>query len=276
MSGDRKRLKRASWMPSRRVQCGMLATFLFTTFSIACGNDDEGGQLPPNVQALIGEAQEAPPERSAYPDIVLSTYRDSYDSAVALQQKIEAFLTAPSAASLQEARAAWLAHREFWGQTEVFRFYGGPIDNEETGVEGQINAWPLDESYVDYVEGYRFAWNVMLMEKTGEVEFLVSSPRSGKRWVVDPVDYLRPWQVKMMSTQPDMILTFSHFLAKDFEARGEGEVEVRVDAQAALNGRPSQPYLDPRVDLAHEREGFGHKTWILPFVDRQPYSLVQR
>ncbi len=32
-------------------------------------------------------------------------------------------------------------------------FYDGPIDNEEDGPEGLINAWPLDESYIDYVEG---------------------------------------------------------------------------------------------------------------------------
>ena len=34
----------------------------------------------------------------------------------------------------------------------MYRFYGGPID-DENGPEGLINAWPLDESYVDYVEG---------------------------------------------------------------------------------------------------------------------------
>ncbi|HKY16825.1 MAG TPA: imelysin family protein, partial [Microthrixaceae bacterium] len=40
-----------------------------------------------------------------------------------------------------------------YGVTEAFRFYGGPIDHEEDGPEGQINAWPLDEAYIDYVEG---------------------------------------------------------------------------------------------------------------------------
>jgi putative iron-regulated protein len=40
-----------------------------------------------------------------------------------------------------------------YGPTEVYRFYDGPIDNPEDGPEGQINAWPLDEAYLDYVEG---------------------------------------------------------------------------------------------------------------------------
>ncbi|HET9547585.1 MAG TPA: imelysin family protein, partial [Desertimonas sp.] len=51
------------------------------------------------------------------------------------------------------ARDAWLAARLDYGPTEAFRFYGGPIDDAETGKEGLINAWPLDEAYIDYVEG---------------------------------------------------------------------------------------------------------------------------
>ena len=53
---------------------------------------------------------------------------------------------------------AWRASREPYGQTEAFRFYGGPIDyfDEEAGVEGpegRMNSWPLDEAYIDYVIG---------------------------------------------------------------------------------------------------------------------------
>ena len=51
------------------------------------------------------------------------------------------------------AREAWLAARDDYGPTEAFRFYGGPIDNEQDGPEGLLNAWPLDEAYIDYVEG---------------------------------------------------------------------------------------------------------------------------
>ncbi len=48
---------------------------------------------------------------------------------------------------------AWLRARDDYGVTEIYRFYEGPIDNEENGPEGLINAWPLDESYIDYVDG---------------------------------------------------------------------------------------------------------------------------
>ena len=45
-----------------------------------------------------------------------------------------------------------MASREPYLQTEAYRFYSGPIDDDK-GPEGLINAWPLDEAYIDYVKG---------------------------------------------------------------------------------------------------------------------------
>jgi putative iron-regulated protein len=84
--------------------------------------------------------------------LVHATYADTLTSAKDMQAAIAAFVAAPSADGLDKARKAWLGAREFYGQTEAFRFYGGPIDDDK-GPEGQINAWPLDEAYVDYVTG---------------------------------------------------------------------------------------------------------------------------
>lgn len=86
-----------------------------------------------------------------YAAMVLAGYEDSLTLAIELQAAIEAFIAAPSAETQQAAKDAWLAAREPYGQTEAFRFYGGPIDDAQ-GPEGLINAWPLDEVYVDYVE----------------------------------------------------------------------------------------------------------------------------
>ncbi|MCA9907540.1 MAG: iron-regulated protein, partial [Anaerolineae bacterium] len=83
---------------------------------------------------------------NTYADIVYATYEDAYTTALDLQTAVTDFLAAPSAATLETARAAWLAAREPYGQTEAFRFYGGPIDDAD-GPEGFINAWPLDEVY---------------------------------------------------------------------------------------------------------------------------------
>ena len=84
---------------------------------------------------------------------VHATYEASLASATALDDAIDAFVADPTDESLAAAKDTWLAARDDYGLTEAFRFYGGPIDNEETGPEGLINAWPLDEAYIDYVEG---------------------------------------------------------------------------------------------------------------------------
>jgi putative iron-regulated protein len=88
-----------------------------------------------------------------YADLVHEAYSSSLRSAEVMDEAIDAFLDDPTAANLDAARGAWLAARDDYGPTEAFRFYGGPIDNDETGVEGLVNAWPLDEAYIDYVEG---------------------------------------------------------------------------------------------------------------------------
>src|SRR5690606_19527270 len=87
-----------------------------------------------------------------YADIVHANYEDSLRTAQALQKSVDALIAAPSAANLDKARKAWIAAREPYGQSEVFRFYGGPIDDDKD-IEGRLNAWPLDEAYIDYVEG---------------------------------------------------------------------------------------------------------------------------
>ena len=82
-----------------------------------------------------------------------SSYLKSLNSARALDAAIDSFLAAPSQARLDAAKHAWLRARDDYGVTEIYRFYEGPIDNEEDGPEGLINAWPLDEAYIDYVDG---------------------------------------------------------------------------------------------------------------------------
>ncbi|HVK93703.1 MAG TPA: imelysin family protein [Noviherbaspirillum sp.] len=86
-----------------------------------------------------------------YANIVHATYADTLQSAQTLQKAVNDFIASPSAAGLEAARSAWLAAREPYGQTEAFRFYGGPIDDAKD-IEGRLNAWPLDEAYIDYVK----------------------------------------------------------------------------------------------------------------------------
>jgi len=113
-------------------------------------------------------------------------------------------------------------------------------------------------------QGFRFAWRVMLIEKTGQVEYEVRSDNPRRHLRVLPRDELTPLQVKMLSTQPDMIQDYARHLARRFEARGYRGVEVRADAWVAFNGRPSQRLIDPTVDLAHAPRSLAAKSWILP------------
>jgi len=87
-----------------------------------------------------------------YAALVSANYDDTLAGALDLQKAVAALLAQPSAASMGAARRAWLDAREWYGQTEAFRFYAGPIDDDK-GPEGRINAWPMDEAYVDYVKG---------------------------------------------------------------------------------------------------------------------------
>ncbi len=90
---------------------------------------------------------------SNYANGVYATYIRSYNSAVAMDAAIDRFIATPTPATLEAAKRAWLQARDDYGPTEAYRFYEGPIDNAADGPEGLINAWPMDEAYVDYVAG---------------------------------------------------------------------------------------------------------------------------
>ena len=96
---------------------------------------------------------------------------------------LDAFVADPTDETLEAAKQAWLTARDDYGLTEAFRFYGGPIDNEETGPEGRINAWPLDEAYIDYVEGDEAAGivNDTATYPTIDAELISLAERAGRR-----------------------------------------------------------------------------------------------
>ncbi len=83
-----------------------------------------------------------------YADIAEATYADSLVTAQQLQSAVEALLANPSAEALESAKSAWLAARVPYQQSEVFRFGNAIVDD----WEGKVNAWPLDEGLIDYVD----------------------------------------------------------------------------------------------------------------------------
>lgn len=114
-------------------------------------------------------------------------------------------------------------------------------------------------------EGFRFSWRVMLIEKAGYVTFHIKDPETGREGEVYPSDYLTANQEKQMSTQPDMILQFAHFVEEEMKQKGIKNPEVRAEAYVTLNGKESRLFLDPEVNLASKTDTFTPKSWILPF-----------
>lgn len=87
-----------------------------------------------------------------YAQMVSTNYSDALVDAQSLKTALQNFVNTPNLATQDAAKTAWLAARESYGVSEAYRFAAGPIDDAD-GPEGNLNAWPLDESYIDYVAG---------------------------------------------------------------------------------------------------------------------------
>lgn len=120
----------------------LLAAFIFLFPLVSCDKHTP----EEDIETMKKEAL------AQYAAVVLASYNDSYQLADTLRQTIDIFLQNPTQAGFEACRSAWLAARLPYGQTEAFRFYSGPID-DANGPEGLLNGWPLDESFVDYVDG---------------------------------------------------------------------------------------------------------------------------
>ncbi|MCE8469352.1 peptidase, partial [Rhodovulum sulfidophilum] len=101
--------------------------------------------------AALADAPAPDAVLSTYADIAAATYGDALTGAERLQKAVDALVAEPSPQALDAARRAWLAARVPYQQSEAFRF-GNPIVDD---WEGKVNAWPLDEGLIDYVDaGY--------------------------------------------------------------------------------------------------------------------------
>lgn len=134
-------LRRIAIKPSllrggRRAEAGahLVSAFLCAFMPSACGRTSPKGDDA--TAAVVRQ----------YAINLHANYEDSVAEIEALQSATGAFLGAPSADGLAACRQAWLSAHQWYGQGEVSRFYGGPIDRAQTGM----NEWPIDESFIDY------------------------------------------------------------------------------------------------------------------------------
>ena len=118
---------------------------------------------------------------------------------------------------------------------------------------------------VDWTEeGHRFSWHMKLRDKQGQALFLVKDPVSGHVSEVYPEEYLTLRQCEKMSTRPDMILQFCHYLAEQLRQPGQPPMEVRAETLVSLNGREPQPIVNPTINLAAEPRTLQKAPWIMP------------
>ncbi len=100
------------------------------------------------ASAAVADAPSKADVLNTYANIAEAKYDDSLIAAKSLQAAVNALIADPSDATLNAARAAWIAARVPYQQTEVYRFGNAIVDD----WEGKVNAWPLDEGLIDYVD----------------------------------------------------------------------------------------------------------------------------
>ncbi|PHR58916.1 MAG: imelysin [Arcobacter sp.] len=131
-----------------------------------CGGGGGGGdETPPaTVTPTTGiTAAQSTAVLTTYADIALASYTDSITAANTLKTAIDTFVDAGAGATqgqMDAAKQAWIDSREPYLETEIFRLSGGPIDGDGSAqwvkdaygeLEGQLNAWPLDEAMIDTI-----------------------------------------------------------------------------------------------------------------------------
>ena len=214
----------------------MIKNFILTillVFSFSSCSKTETSKEESNQNASSAELKQVVLH---YANIVHASYVDSLNLAKNMQETINAFMESPSAESLEKAKQSWIDSRFPYLQTEVYRFYGGPIDDED-GPEGLLNAWPMDESYVDYVKG---------------------SPKSGI--INNPADYPEITQELLLSLNEkegeENISCGYHAIefllwGQDFNSDGPGNRPF-TDYTTAANAERRKEFLKVTVNLLIE------------------------
>jgi vitamin K-dependent gamma-carboxylase len=112
--------------------------------------------------------------------------------------------------------------------------------------------------------GYRWSWRVMLTERSGVATFDVVDPVSGEHQRVSPAEALAPHQARYVSSRPEALRQFAHWLADRREEQTGVRPAVHATAWVSVNGSRRALIVDPTVDLAAQPFTTGRPAWILP------------
>ncbi len=138
----------------KKIKITLLA--LFSVHLLCCStvfSAEKAAPKMPSKAAPTLDISQVEKSIRQYNALVLENYEKTLAAAKDLKKSVDDLVAKPSDAALETARSAWKQARLNYSKTESYRFYGGPIDEADKGPEGFINAWPMDESYIDYVKG---------------------------------------------------------------------------------------------------------------------------
>ena len=127
-----------------------------------------------------------------------------------------------------------------------------------------LRHWAFASDVAWSEEGHRYSWRMMLRSKQGSGAYRLVDRVTGAEEIVRPADSLSRRQYRKLTTHPDMILQYAHYL-RDARAAAGQDVAVYGRFRVRLNGRARHRYVDPAVDLG--RVGwsyFAAKPWVLP------------
>ena len=206
-------------------------------------------QTPPLEIAAL-EGLDLSPYIDSYAELVYQNYRDAHQQAVVMQQAIAKFLAQPNATTHRTAQEAWIAARQSYLQSEAFRFYEGPIDfvDPDTGEEGpesRINAWPMNEAFIDYVQGKANAGLINNPDFDVSIEEILKNDQ-----VTDEADVTTGWHA-------------IEFLlwGQDFYPQGPGQRSFRDFVANNGNNNRRREYLTLVTDQLVNDLGFLEGEW---------------
>ncbi|AJQ96736.1 imelysin family protein [Gynuella sunshinyii] len=166
-----------------------------------------------------------------YADIAYATYADALATAQDLQAAVDALVKEPSAETMAAAKAAWKVSRIPYQQSEVFRF-GNPVVDD---WEGGLNAWPLDEGLIDYVD-------------QGTYIYELGNPGATLNIVATPKLEMGGQTIDMTELTPELLSSLNEFAGSEANvATGYHAIEFLLwgqDLHGSEAGAGDRPFTD--------------------------------
>lgn len=219
--------------------------FVAATAIISCGDDDN--QTPINNNLVSKKDIVA-----NYANIAYENYKQAYDDAVVLKTAINAFTTTPTDANFIAAKDKWKLARESYGTTEAFRFANGPIDTGDDAPEGLLNAWPLDENYIDYVNGNSNA---------GIINDAVTYPTINKEVLADLNEAIDEKSISTGYHAIEFLLWGQDLTDPTLDTPGQRPYTDFVDGGTAANQDRRRAYLNACADLLIDHLNYLVEQW---------------